>query len=102
MKARLFGEKTSGGQLELLIERVLSDEANAPANRVVTHMKVSKKPLLGARLVMWDRTGRIHAFDATLLCRWPDDNGALFLLSLSDDPHRLMAAHGHMPLPPYI
>jgi len=58
--------------------------------------------LPGARLTMWDRTVRRHAFDATLLGRWPDDNGALFLLSLSDDPHRLMAAHGHMPLPPYI
>ena len=102
VNARLFGEKTSGGQLKLLIERVLPDEANAPANRVVAHMKVSKKPLPGARLTMWDRTGRRHAFDATLLGRWPDDNGALFLLSLSDDPHRLMAAHGHMPLPPYI
>jgi S-adenosylmethionine:tRNA ribosyltransferase-isomerase len=102
VNARLFGEKASGGQLELLIERVLPDVAGEAPNRVVAHMKVSKKPAPGARLMMWDRTGRRHAFDATLLGRWPDDNGALFLLSLSDDPHRLMAAHGHMPLPPYI
>ena len=102
LNARLFGEKDSGGQLELLVERVLPDEPGQPPNRVVAHMKVSKKPQPGARLRMWDRTGRLHAFEAVLLGRWPDENGALFLLSFSDEPLRLMAAHGHMPLPPYI
>ena len=102
VNARLFGEKASGGQLELLVERVLADEPGQAPNRVVAHMKVSKKPLPGARLMMWDRSGRRHAFEATLLGRWPDENGALFLLSFSDEPHHLMAAHGHMPLPPYI
>ncbi|MBY0465947.1 MAG: S-adenosylmethionine:tRNA ribosyltransferase-isomerase, partial [Burkholderiales bacterium] len=38
IKARLFGEKDTGGKLELLVERVL------PSNEVVAHMKVSKKP----------------------------------------------------------
>ena len=33
VKARLFGEKASGGKLELLIERVLT------GNEVVAHMK---------------------------------------------------------------
>ena len=102
VNARLFGEKASGGQLELLIERVLADVAGEPRNRVVAHMKVSKKPMPGARLMMWDRSGRRHAFEATLLGRWPDENGALFLLSFSDEPHGLMEQHGHMPLPPYI
>ena len=102
VNARLFGEKASGGQLELLIERVLPDVAGEPTNRVVAHMKVSKKPMPGARLMMWDRSGRRHAFEATLLGRWPDENGALFLLSFSDEPHGLMEQHGHMPLPPYI
>lgn len=36
VKARIFGEKASGGKLELLIERVLQ------GNEVVAHMKVSK------------------------------------------------------------
>ncbi len=102
VNARLFGEKASGGQLELLIERVLADVAGEPTNRVVAHMKVSKKPLPGARLMMWDRSGRRHAFEATLIGRWPDENGALFLLSFSDETHSLMEQHGHMPLPPYI
>ena len=43
VKARLYGEKASGGKVELLIERVLD------GHEVVAHMKVSKKPLPGAR-----------------------------------------------------
>jgi S-adenosylmethionine:tRNA ribosyltransferase-isomerase len=95
IKARLFGEKASGGKLELLVERVL------PGNEVVAHMKVSKKPLVGAKLYMAGGT-RGGGFVATLLGRWPDEQGALFRLGFSDEPHSLMARHGHVPLPPYI
>jgi len=94
IKARLFGEKASGGKLELLIERVL------PGHEVVAHMKVSKKPLPGATLRMGG--GPRGGFEAVLLGRWPDANGPLFHLRLSDEPHRLMEQHGHVPLPPYI
>ncbi|MBN9410430.1 MAG: tRNA preQ1(34) S-adenosylmethionine ribosyltransferase-isomerase QueA [Burkholderiales bacterium] len=90
IKARLFGAKPTGGQVELLVERVLG------AREVVAHMKVSKKPNVGTVLRM--RGG----FTAELLGRWPDDNGALFRFAFSDEPHALMAAHGHVPLPPYI
>ena len=94
IKARLFGEKASGGKLELLVERVL------PGHEVVAHMKVSKKPLPGARLFM--AGGSRGGFEAQLLGRWPDAQGALFHLRFSDDPYRLMEQHGHVPLPPYI
>jgi S-adenosylmethionine:tRNA ribosyltransferase-isomerase len=90
IKARIFGEKASGGKLELLIERVL------PQHEVVAHMKVSKKPMPGAKLRM------AGGFEATLLGRWPDADGPLFHLRLNDEPHRLMEEHGHVPLPPYI
>jgi len=90
VKARLFGEKPSGGKLELLIERVLPD------GTVAAHMKVSKKPPPGTLLRM------AGGFTAELLGRWPDAHGALFHLRLSDEPYALMAAHGHVPLPPYI
>ena len=99
VKARLFGEKASGGKLELLIERVLT------GNEVVAHMKVSKKPLPGAVVHM---AGGLQAggFNATLLGRWPDENGPLFRFALhgpaDDTPHALMERHGHLPLPPYI
>jgi len=100
VKARLFGEKASGGKLELLIERVLPG-----SNEVVAHMKVSKKPLPGARLHLCG--GLAHGgFDATLLGRWPDADGPLFHLALHGPdgatPWQLMQQHGHLPLPPYI
>ena len=90
VKARLFGEKPSGGKLELLIERVLPDGS------VAAHMKVSKKPPPGTVLRM------AGGFTAELLGRWPDAQGPLFHLRLSGDAYELMAAHGHVPLPPYI
>ncbi|MCJ0764692.1 tRNA preQ1(34) S-adenosylmethionine ribosyltransferase-isomerase QueA [Variovorax terrae] len=90
VKARLFGEKSSGGKVELLIERVLQ------GREVVAHMKVSKKPLPGAELRM------AGGFGATLLGRWPDEQGPLFRFALSGDPYQLMQQHGHVPLPPYI
>ena len=94
VKARLYGQKTSGGRLELLIERVLI--GGSAANEVAAHMKVSKKPLPGARLLM------DGGFTATLLGRWPNEDGPLYRFALSADPYALMAAHGHVPLPPYI
>ncbi len=96
VKARLFGHKPTGGQLELLVERVLPDLPGEPPHQVVAHLKVSKKPPVGTRLLMQG------GFEAQLLGRWPDADGALFRLALSDEPHALMQAHGHVPLPPYI
>ena len=90
IKARLFGEKATGGKLELLVERVLT------GHEVVAHMKVSKKPAVGGVMHM------VGGFTATLVGRWPDERGQLFRLRFSGDPYTLMAEHGHVPLPPYI
>lgn len=98
--ARLFGHKSSGGAVELLVERVLAGDVQAP-HQVVAHMKTSKKPLIGATLTMLDKRGE-PAFTARLLGRWPTDDGAMFRCAFSAEPHSLMAAHGHVPLPPYI
>lgn len=99
VKARVFGEKASGGKLELLIERVLE------GNEVVAHMKVSKKPLPGAKIHL--HSGKGHGgFDGVLLGRWPDESGPLFRFALEGDhgetPWELMEQFGHLPLPPYI
>jgi S-adenosylmethionine:tRNA ribosyltransferase-isomerase len=90
VKARLYGEKPTGGKAELLIERVLG------GHEVAAHMKVSKKPPAGAALAMQG------GFTATLNGRWPDADGPLFRFTLSGDPYALMERHGHVPLPPYI
>jgi len=100
--ARLFGEKASGGQLELLVERVLPISEGEPPHQVVAHMKVSKKPAVGSVLRMFSIEGTSVVFEATLLGRWPDADGPLFRFAFSDDPLALMRAHGHVPLPPYI
>jgi S-adenosylmethionine:tRNA ribosyltransferase-isomerase len=105
VKARLFGEKPTGGKLELLVERVLADvsQTTAPSaqHQVVAHMKVSKKPPVGTVLQMAGGLAQ-GGFTATLLGRWPHEDGPLFRFAFSDDPHTLMQQHGHVPLPPYI
>jgi len=100
MNARLYGEKATGGKLELLIERVLG------GNQVAAHLRVSKKPAIGDTVSLVSAPGYPDHLSATLLGRWPDAGGALFRFVLSndagDDPYTLMARHGHVPLPPYI
>jgi S-adenosylmethionine:tRNA ribosyltransferase-isomerase len=89
IKARLFGEKTSGGAVQALVERVL------PGQEVLAHLRASKSPKPGSVL----RFARV--FDAEVLGRaGPDD--ALFRLRFPADPLALLQAHGHVPLPPYI
>lgn len=100
MKARLFGEKPTGGRVELLIERVLG------GNQVAAHMRVSKKPEVGTTLALQAAAGSGDSVRATLLGRWPDADGGMFRFVVSndagDDPYTLMERHGHVPLPPYI
>ncbi len=90
VKARLFGEKPTGGKLELLVERVLT------GHEVVAHMKVSKKPPVGTTLLM------AGGFTATLTGRWPQEDGPLFRFTFSEEPYTVMERCGHVPLPPYI
>jgi S-adenosylmethionine:tRNA ribosyltransferase-isomerase len=107
VKARLFGQKASGGQLEMLIERVLlpQEASDGTAHEVVAHLRVSKKPQPGGLLHM---AGGLKSggFDAVFLGRWPDEQGQLFRFRLQgpadETPYDLMARHGHVPLPPYI
>jgi S-adenosylmethionine:tRNA ribosyltransferase-isomerase len=94
VKARLFGEKATGGKLELLIERVVA------GNEVVAHMKVSKKPRLGDWVHLFGQLD--EPIKAKLIGRWPDEDGALFRFELSHDPYWVMEQFGHVPLPPYI
>ena len=100
INARLFGEKATGGKVELLIERVLG------GNQVAAHMRVSKKPEVGATIKMVCAEGQEDGLSATLLGRWPNVDGPIYRFVLSndrgDDPYTLMERHGHVPLPPYI
>lgn len=88
MKARLFGQKESGGKIEALIERVVD------AHTALAHVRSSKSPKPGTQLVF---EGGI---EATMLER----QGELFCLRFagSESVYELLAHHGHLPLPPYI
>jgi S-adenosylmethionine:tRNA ribosyltransferase-isomerase len=89
IKARLLGEKPTGGVVEALVERVL------PGHEVLAHLRASKSPKVGGVVRFGD------AFDAQVLGRaGPED--ALFHLRFPDDPLVLLQRHGHVPLPPYI
>lgn len=84
--ARLFGRKETGGQLEVLVERVLDNR------RVLAHVRSSKSPKPGSRIIL--DGGAV----AVMLAR----HDALFELSVDEDVLALLERVGHMPLPPYI
>ena len=86
--ARLFGAKASGGRIEVMIERLITD------NTVRSFVKASKSPKEGSVLHM------DGGFELTITGR----DGDLFVLE-SDPSIRILdmaEAHGHIPLPPYI
>ena len=89
IKARLFGEKPTGGAVEALVERVL------PHCEVIAQLRVSKAPRAGTVIRFAD------AFDAEVLGRVGAD-GSMYHLRWPDDPLLLLERHGHVPLPPYI
>ncbi|MFO1337629.1 MAG: tRNA preQ1(34) S-adenosylmethionine ribosyltransferase-isomerase QueA [Burkholderiaceae bacterium] len=102
IKARLLGEKPTGGAVEALVERVLPDQPGEPPHQVLAHLRASKSPRPGSTVRFGLHPADLSAgFDAEVLGRaGPDDS--LFRLAFPADPFALLQAHGHVPLPPYI
>lgn len=88
IKARLFGQKESGGAIEVLLERIVD------SRHALAQVRASKSPKPGSRLRLED------AFELRVLGR----EGEFFALELIGDGDlwQLSEAHGHLPLPPYI
>ena len=86
LKARFFGVKASGGQVEVLVERVLDERT------VLAQVRASKSPKPGNLIRLAD------AFDVTV----GERAGEFFTLSFEGDVFELIEAHGRLPLPPYI
>ena len=86
--ARMFGQKSSGGKIEVLVERLVDK------NTVLAHIRASKSPKVGAELLLEGTT------KATMVAR----HGALFELKFHGEQSVLSILDdiGHMPLPPYI
>jgi S-adenosylmethionine:tRNA ribosyltransferase-isomerase len=93
--ARLWGQKTTGGRLEILVERVTG------AHTAIAHIRCSKSPKAGAVLELCSGEGGAPGpYRLTVTGR----DGALFGVSSAGGPAiaDILAAIGHMPLPPYI
>ena len=87
--ARLLGQKSSGGKVEVLVERILDQQ------RVLAHVRSSKPPKSGTELILAD--GQLK-----VVMRERHDD--LFELQFEHDEPvlQLLEQYGHVPLPPYI
>ena len=87
--ARLLGHKATGGKIEILIERVVSQD------ECLVHLRASKSPKAGAELFI------DGCEDPAFVVTGRD--GELFRLrAAANDVMSLLEEYGHMPLPPYI
>ncbi len=93
--ARLFGQKTSGGKVEVLVERVLNER------EFLAQIRASKSPKKDSVLSLGMDKG--EGFQVKILGR-QDDLFHLKLLSDTDQQgvFSLLEYFGHMPLPPYV
>ncbi|MBX2838803.1 MAG: tRNA preQ1(34) S-adenosylmethionine ribosyltransferase-isomerase QueA [Gammaproteobacteria bacterium] len=89
IKARLFGQKLSGGKLELLIERVIGN------TDVLTKIRSNKSLKPGAKFTVSD-------VPASIVGRERDLFHVRFELPSDLDLDSLLDVHGQLPLPPYI
>ena len=86
IKARLAGGKASGGRVEVLIERALSE------HEALAQVRASKPPRAGSVLRLAD------SIEVRVLAR----EGEFYRLRFPEDVHQLLERHGSVPLPPYI
>ncbi len=86
--ARLFGQKETGGRVEILVERVVGE------HEILAHVRASKALKEGQKVILEDgsrvrMTGR--------------DDALFHLETESSEPMLdLLERIGHMPLPPYV
>lgn len=88
IKARLFGHKHSGGNVEVLVERIINQHT------AYAHVRASRAPKAGSLITL------SNAFDVEVIARH-DDLFELRFLSGSSVLD-LLEQYGALPLPPYI
>ena len=86
IRARLLGQKQTGGRVEILVERILSE------TEVLAQLRASKTPKPGALLEL------AGDCEATIVDRERD----MFRLRLSVPVRDFLELHGDIPLPPYL
>jgi len=110
--ARIYGTKETGGKVEILVERITSE------NQCLAHVKASKTPKAGSSIRLThhrddsdnEKEDETNNYKVTVEGR----SGDLFILSSQSDASdsdkagpehsmaEIMESIGHMPLPPYI
>lgn len=93
--ARLWGQKETGGKLEILIERLTG------SHTAVAHIRSSKSPKAGSTILLSPSQGAVPSSCRVQVTGRQD---ALFCLSSEggDAFTEILKTLGHMPLPPYI
>ena len=84
--ARLFGSKSSGGRVEIMLERVIGDR------RALVQLRSSKPPRPGSQVTLGEGNA------VTVVAR----NGPFWEVEFDTSPGPLFEALGSMPLPPYL
>jgi len=86
--ARLFGQKPTGGRVEVLVERPLDP------HRVLARLRASKTP----------STGTVLHLEGGAEAEVTGREGEFFTLRFAGERTvlEILEQHGHMPLPPYI
>ncbi|HBB53427.1 MAG TPA: tRNA preQ1(34) S-adenosylmethionine ribosyltransferase-isomerase QueA [Legionellales bacterium] len=86
LPARFYAQKTSGGKVEVLMERMLSETT------MLCHIRSSKSPKAGAEILVNEQ------WSLKVLGREHD----LFHVEANGSIVKMLNEVGHMPLPPYI
>ncbi|HYR33557.1 MAG TPA: tRNA preQ1(34) S-adenosylmethionine ribosyltransferase-isomerase QueA [Burkholderiales bacterium] len=85
IKARLFGRKPSGGQVEVFVERIVSPR------EALTLMRAGHAPKPGTEVLIGDTRATVEGRE-----------GELYRVRFSADVDQVLERHGSVPLPPYI
>jgi len=83
--ARIFGNKDSGGSIEVMLERVLD------GNKALVQIRSGRSPKIGSNIIL---------NSITVKCIGRQDS--FFILQFDRPPLEIFNAIGHVPLPPYI
>ena len=83
--ARVFGNKESGGSIEVMLERVLEE------NKALVQIRSGRSPKIGSSIIL-----------NSLIVKCIGRQDSFFILQFDRSPIEIFNAIGHVPLPPYI
>ena len=83
--ARIFGNKESGGSIEVMLERIMED------NQALVQIRSGRSPKLGSNIFL--DSYKVECIDR---------KNSFFILQFDRPPLEVFNAIGHIPLPPYI